>query len=173
MVTDLLLAVSLSMGCGGTPMDQQVPILRDRRKYSQNVDTLGLETIVPAASARVWEALPAVLADLGLEINFREPDTRRIGACNQKARARLGKEPLSTYVDCGDNRGMPNADRYEVGLTVLVTVAPTTATTTMVYVFVLGVGLDGSGTASSRIWCFSRGALEERIRSALEQRSGA
>lgn len=170
MVADLIWAVSLAMGCGGTPIDRQVPIFRNY-KYSQKVDTLGVEGLVPAPAARVWDVLPAVLTDLGLEINFREPATKRIGACYQKVRARLGKTALSTFVDCGDNRGLPNADRYEVGLTVLVTVMPTSATTAKIYTFLLGVGLNASGAASDRIWCFSRGALEERIRRALEERT--
>ena len=169
MGTDLMLAMSMAMGCGGTPMDQQVPIIRDRN-YVQKVDTLGIEGIVPAPAARVWEVVPAVLADLGLKINFLEPETKRIGSCYQKIRVRLGNESLSTFVDCGDSRGLPNADRYEVALTVLVTVTPTSATTTKIYTFLLGVGLDGSGTASARLWCFSRGALEDRIRAALEDR---
>ena len=170
MGTDLMLVLRLAMGCGGTPMDQQVPIYRDHR-YTQQVDTLGVEGIVPAEAARVWEVLPAVLADLGLDVNFREPATHRIGACYQKVRGRLGKAPLSAIVDCGDNRGMPNADHVEVAVTVLVTVTPTSATTAKIYTFLLGVGLDGSGAASSRLWCFSRGALEERIRTRIEERT--
>ena len=59
---------------------------------------------------------------------------------------------------------MPNADRYEVALTVLVTVAPISPTTAKIYTFLIGVGLDASGAASARLWCFSRGALEERTR---------
>ena len=172
MVPDLIWTLSLAMGCGGTPMDQQVPTYRNH-SYSQKVDTLGIEGIVPAPAARVWEVLPAVLTDLGLEISFREPVTRRIGACYQKLRVRLGKEALSTFVDCGDSRGMPNADRYEVALTVLVTVAPISPTTAKIYTFLIGVGLDASGAASARLWCFSRGALEERIRAALEERTRA
>lgn len=170
MVIDLAFAIGLAMGCGGTPMDQQIPTFRSHN-YRQRVDTLGVEAFVPAPSTRVWEILPAVLTDLGLEINFREPATKRIGSCYQKTRVRLGKENLSTFVDCGDSRGLPNADRYEVALTVLVTVVPTSSTTTKIFTFLLGVGLDASGAASDRLWCFSRGVLEQRIRTALEERT--
>ena len=170
MVTDLVFGVVLAMGCGGTPMDQQIPTYRSHN-YRQRVDTLGVEAFVPASPTRVWEVLPAVLTDLGLEINFREPATKRIGSCYQKVRVRLGKDALSSFVDCGDNRGLPNADRYEVALTVLVTVVPTSPTTTKIFTFLLGVGMEVSGAASSRLWCFSRGVLEERIRAALEERT--
>ena len=170
MVTDLALALALAMGCGGTPMDQQIPTYRNHN-YRQRVDTLGVEAFVPSPAGRVWEVLPAVLTDLGLEINFREPTIKRIGSCYQKTRVRLGTEALSTFVDCGDSRGLPNADRYDVALTVLVTVVPTSPTTTKIFTFLLGVGLESSGTAGSRIWCFSRGVLEERIRTRLEQQT--
>jgi hypothetical protein len=159
----------VSLGCGGTPMDQQIPINRSRR-YERSVDTLGVEGIVPASGAKVWEVLPAVLTDLGLDINFREPAGRRIGACYQKVRARLAKAALSTFLDCGETRGIPNADRFEVALTVLVTVVPSTAQTAKIYTFVLGVGVDGSGTSSNRLWCYSKGTLEERIRTGVEDR---
>lgn len=170
MVTDLALALALAMGRGGTPMDQQIPIYRNHN-YRQRVDTLGVEAFVPSPAGRVWEVLPAVLTDLGLEINFREPTIKRIGSCYQKPRVRLGTEALSTFVDCGDSRGLPNADRYEMALTVLVTVVPTSPTTTKIFTLLLGVGLESSGTASSRIWGFSRGVLEERIRTRLEQQT--
>lgn len=172
MVTDLMFAVSLAMGCGGTPMDQLISIIRDRN-YSKQIDTLGMEQIVRAPANEVWKALPTVLSDLGLEVNFLEPETKRMGACYQKVRVRLAKETLSTYVDCGDSRGLPNADRYEVAMTVLVSVSATSPTTTKAYVFVLGVGLDTSGAASKRLWCFSKGALEDRIRMQLEVQTRA
>ncbi len=170
MLVDFALMLSLAAGCGGTPMEQQVPVQRERG-FARTLDTLGVEGIVLAPAAKVWEALPAVLTDLGLDLNFREPATRRVGTCYQKLRLRLAGDLLSTFVECGDSRGVPNADRYEVALTVLTTVMPTGANTSKVYTFVLGVGLDSSGALRDRLWCFSKGALEELIRSRVEERT--
>jgi len=172
MFVDLALLMSLAAGCGGTPMEQQVPRLRERG-FARTVDTLGVEAIVTAPAAKVWEALPAVLTDLGLDLNFREPATRRVGTCYQKIRLRLAGDLLSTFLECGDSRGMPNADRFEVALTVLTTVMPTGANTSKIYTFVLGVGTEAAGSTRDRLWCFSKGALEERIRNRVEERTRA
>ena len=159
-------------GCGGTPMDQQLPVQRERG-FARPIDTLGVEGIVPVSGARAWAALPAAFAELGLEINFREPETLRVGTCYQKVRLRLGKEPLSNFVECGDSRGMPNADRYEVALTVLTKVEVTGEQAAKLYTFVLGVGLDASGAIRDRLWCYSKGVLEKRIRNLVEERARA
>ena len=63
MVADLIWAVSLAMGCGGTPKEHQIPVYR-HYKYSQKVDTLGVESIVPAPAARAREGGPVDLRRL-------------------------------------------------------------------------------------------------------------
>jgi hypothetical protein len=83
----------------------------------------------------------------------------------------LGKELLSTFVDCGETRGEPNADRYEVALTVLTTVRSRSDGGASLFTFVLGVGLDGASSTNRRWWCYSRGALEERIRTGVETKT--
>jgi hypothetical protein len=169
MLETLLLATTL-LGCGGAPMDRQLPIYRGRGGVLQQpVDTLGLETTIAGPADRVWSAIASVYADLGLEVNFREPSSFRIGACYQKVRSRLGKELLSVLLDCGETNSIPNADRYDIGLTVLSTVQSNHPMTS-VFTFVLGVGLNASGAASNRIWCYSKGVLEERIRAELQRR---
>ncbi len=168
MFNTIAVAAGLMMGCGGTPMAQQIPIERNRR-LSQNLDTLGVEGSLSAPVARVWAALPAVFAELGLEINFRDLSPKRTGTCYQQVHGRLGREMLSTYVDCGDSRSVPNADRFEIALTVLTTVVPASDQTTRIYTFVLGAGNDGT-SSTGRVWCYSRGAIETRIRKLLEER---
>lgn len=162
MGSEFFLVLSL-MGCGGTPMDRQIPIARGRPFINRQIDTLGAESIVPIPPGQVWDALGAVYEELGLKVNFREPSGPRIGVCYQEVRARLGNELMSTYVDCGDSRSMPNADRFEVALTVLSTVVPNSSGTSSIFTFVLGVGADGAGSSPGKVWCFSKGALEQRI----------
>ena len=170
MGAEFFLIVSM-LGCGGTPMDKQIPITRGQAQYNRPVDTLGTESVVPFHPDSVWSVLAAVYADLGLTLNFREPAGRRLGSCYQSVRTRLGKELLSTYVDCGESRGMPNADRFEVAVTVLSTVIPNSSATSSIFTFVLGVGSDPSMSGTNRLWCYSRGALEERIREGVELRA--
>ena len=166
MIATLLLS-GLVLGCGGTPMDQQIPVNRGRG-YQRPIDTLGMETPIDARADKIWSVLPAVLTDLGLTVNFREPAAFRTGTCYQRLRLRLGRELLSTFIDCGETVSRPNADRYEIALTVLITVRPTGENRASVFTFVLGVALDASGAASNRLWCYSKGGIEERIRAGIE-----
>ena len=172
MLDVVALLATVAMGCGGAPMDRQLPVSRSR-SYTQPIDTMGVAAGLDLPAARVWTLVPAVLIDLGLDINFRVPAERRTGACYQRLHGRLCQEPLSTYVDCGETRSLPNADRYDVGLTVLVTVEPRGDGRSTIHTFVLGVGLDASGAASNRIWCFSKGALEERVRTGIMARAAS
>lgn len=169
MGPEFFLTLSL-LGCGGTPMSQQIPVTRSRN-YARGIDTLGVEAIIAVPPDKVWGVLASVYTDLGLEVDFREAENFRLGTCYQKVRARLAKERLSVFVDCGETRSIPNADQYEVALTVLTTIRPNSSGTTSLFTFVLGVGLDNSGAAANRIWCYSQGALEERIRTGVEDRT--
>ena len=163
--------VLIAMGCGGTPMTQQLPPERSR-SHAPIVDTLGVASFVRHPTPKVWVAIPAVFKELGLDVNYRVPEERRTGTCYQKVRSRLGRAALSDYLDCGDTRSLPNADRYEVGLTVIVTLEPQ-GDGTAIHTFVLGVGLDDTGVSSGRVWCYSTGRLESRIAELLEGRLDA
>lgn len=168
MLESLMLGLGL-LGCGGAPMSQQIPVGRSRM-YTRVIDTLGVGSAVRAPTDLVWSVLADAYADLGMHVNFREPAGRRLGVCYQQLRTRLGIHPLSSLVDCGETRSIPNADRYEVALTVLTTVQPEGNDASKVYTFVLGVALDASGASSNRVWCYSKAALEARLRERIEAR---
>ena len=159
-------ALGIVLGCGGGPMDQMLPTMRSRSGL-RAIDTLGAPLVVHGTTAAAWEALPDVFTSLGLDINFRNPAEKRVGTCFQRLHGRLGKAPLSNYLDCGEIVSLPNADTYQVEVTVLTTVSADSGGTT-ISTFVLGVGQ--SNTSSARIWCRSKGTLEDRIRAAIESK---
>jgi len=67
----------------------------------------------------VWRALPSVFDSLAIPLNSVDPTTKEIGNSALKTRVRLGKVYLSRYLDCGTTQIGPNADNYDVVLTVL------------------------------------------------------
>ena len=163
----LAFLLAVSVGCGGTPMAQQLAPLRTRRVLNP-IDTLGPTVTVKPPASDVWRSLHTALVDLGLEINFREEKPMRLGTCYQRVRGRLGKQPLSSYLECGEVQSMPNADQYEVAVTVLATVQPNADGTSSLSTFVLGVARDDRG-GGNRLWCQSTGRLEEEIRNRVEK----
>jgi len=58
--------------------------------------------VLKASTERIWAELPAVYAELGLPVNDSDPALRRLGTCFFKVRVRLGAEPRSSYLDCGE-----------------------------------------------------------------------
>ena len=165
----LTILLAVAFGCGGSPMDRELAPILGRRWASSPIDTLGVPSIVKAGRQEAWQAVHTALGELGLEINFRDPAEGRVGTCYQLVRGRLGKVLLSSYLDCGETRSVPNADQYDVVVTVLVSVRLNPDHTTTVSTFVIGVGRDGRGSSSDRVWCRSTGQLEEEIHRRVEQ----
>ena len=83
---------------------------------------------LPYAADKVWRALPAVFDSIGIPIAMLEPTSRTMGNEAFKVRGRLKGVPLSRYVDCGNSTQIgPNADSYDVVLTMVVEVHPAEA----------------------------------------------
>jgi NAD(P)-dependent dehydrogenase (short-subunit alcohol dehydrogenase family) len=116
---------------------------------------------------RVWLALPAAYEAMEIPIADFDAQTRLIGNSGLKVRRRLGKTSLSRFLECGSSQIGPNADEYEVTLSVLSRVhAPdsskTTVTTT---VDASAKGLQFGGQSAG---CSSKAALEARLHEALK-----
>ena len=80
---------------------------------------------VPYAPDKVWRALPAVYDSLGIPVSTLDPAKRVIGNEAFKVRGRLKSTPLSRYIDCGSSTQIgPNADSYDVVLTLVTNVRP-------------------------------------------------
>lgn len=79
---------------------------------------------IAAPLQAVWHILPIAFDSLGLQLSLVDPKRHVMGNEGIKVRARLGKERLSTYLECGTTQVGPNADSYEVFLTVLTDLRP-------------------------------------------------
>jgi len=77
---------------------------------------------IPHAADAVWRIMPSVFDSLGVPVATIDPAGRVIGHPGYNTRQRLGKAPLSRYLDCGNSQIGLSADSYDVFLTVLTTV---------------------------------------------------
>ena len=78
---------------------------------------------LPFSADKVWRALPAVFDSVGIPISMLEPTSRTMGNEAFKVRGRLKGVSLSRYIDCGNSTQIgPNADSYDVVLTMMVEV---------------------------------------------------
>lgn len=117
---------------------------------------------LPFSVDQVWRALPAALDSLGIPVETLDPAKRTMGNSSFAARRRLKAVPLSRYVDCGATPMGPNADEYDVRLTVLTAVRPAegggaTVTTTV------QAAARPANYSQAFSDCSSRGVLETRL----------
>ncbi len=59
----------------------------------------------------------------GVPLTVLDPVGRSIGNQSFRARRRLAGVPMQTYLDCGGSSGQPNAETYDISLSLLSYVA--------------------------------------------------
>jgi hypothetical protein len=163
----LALALALELAACGTQLPTQLPSQTRQRRSTVAVDTLGVQSTLSGSADSVWKVLPVVYGRLALPIHERDEATRRLGACWIRVRQRLSGAPLSRYLQCGELRAVPNADRMEIELLVLSRVSRDALGGVILSTFVLATAGESVGS-SNRIWCLSTGVLESRIRDAVQ-----
>jgi hypothetical protein len=99
---------------------QTVQISGVSGKLNMSSSSSATTTTIAEPIELVWRALPKALDSLGVAVTTIDPARFLIGAEGVKVRQRLGKAPLSRYLDCGQTQIGPNADAYDVMLTVMV-----------------------------------------------------
>lgn len=121
-----------------------------------------------APADRVWTALLEVWQELELTANIYEPDRMRIGNEAMPA-VRIAGERMAHWVDCGSGMTGPNANRFDVVVTLFTTVAPESSSSTELR---MDVDAQGKPRDYSGNWmhCSSQGTLEELIAEMVQAR---
>lgn len=78
---------------------------------------------IPHDADLVFRILPSLFDSLGVQVNTIDPARKTIGNSGFKVRQRLGKAVLSTLIDCGNTQIGPNADSYDVYMTITTSVS--------------------------------------------------
>ena len=117
---------------------------------------------VDAPLDSVWLALPMVYDLLGIPDAGVDAERTKFGNPGYRAR-RIEGERLSKYVDCGMGvTAAPNADQYNVTLSVLTRLTPGSDGGTMVVTTVEATGKPRA-VSGNPVYCQSKGTLEARL----------
>lgn len=117
----------------------------------------------------VWRIMPSVFDSVGIAVTTIDQQNKQIGNPGYKIRSRLGKVTLSRYLDCGNTQIGPNADSYDVFLSVLTTVSAEGASGTKLSTIVDAQAKPITyNQAYSR--CSSKGGIEMRIAELVKAR---
>jgi hypothetical protein len=112
------------VGPGGGPTPTSTSIGSVGRAGSSNTlatvsSASESERTVTAPVERVWQVLPAVYEELGIPVTTLVDAERLVGNDAMKVRRRLGSTPMQRYLDCGGTGGAPNAETYEITMSVM------------------------------------------------------
>ncbi len=131
---------------------------------------------VNASAARVWAALPAAYAALGIPVMHNDPATHTIGNLQLRARRTLAGKSMDTFFRCS-SAGLsgPIENRYTLQISLRTQVVATGATSRLdTTAEAYAKSNEGtSSTANSTIPCTSTGKLEQAIADATLTRLGA
>jgi len=165
----LVACLAPALACAGTnptpgsaPAEQHVSVPGSAGTLNV-VATTGLSNREFAAPLnKVWKVMPAVFDSLSMPVSFLDPSTHTIGNRGFKVRGRLGKVGLARYIDCGTTQIGPNAESYDVTLTLTTALAKTGEGAT-------AMTIDFEASAKPMAFsqepfrCSTKGNLEQRV----------
>jgi len=167
LVTTAGMAACASGGAGTaaarTPITQSVGVGSDRLTISPgggpNINTLDF------SPDKVWRILPAAFDSISVPVNHVDPASKSIGNSGFKIRQRLGKTPLSRFIDCGQTQIGQNADGYDVYIVLMVQAVAEGTGTRLLTTFEASARPLTFSQSYSR--CSSKASLEARLLAAI------
>jgi hypothetical protein len=132
------------------------------------------KAVIPAAPGRVFDAMKAVYDELGVTLTTNDPSTGRLGNASFFKTRKLGTEPISTYLNCGDSfAGGVAADNYRVYMSLVSAVRPDGTGGSEIETAFSAQAQNMEGTQGDRVACGTTGRLEERIRQGVLKKVAA
>lgn len=138
------------------------------------VSTVDVNSVlINAPVERAWAALQEAYATLTIPVTDLNQQTRTIGNNAFRVRRRIGDVPTMRALDCGGDSGMPNAETYQLLLTIKSRIIPNDAGGSVVQTTLEGTGKNATTAASSDVRCSSMGALEKKIADLIKAKVAA
>ena len=149
---------------GVAPVDQHVIVPGAGSSPFTIAAVSGLSTVELAYPLdKVWKVLPMVFDSVAVPITLLDPQTHTIGNRGFKVRGRLGKVGLARYIECGTTQIGPNAESYDVTLTLTSTLSATPGGATA-----MTINLEASAKplafSQEPFRCSTKGSLEQRVK---------
>jgi hypothetical protein len=166
------LAAAACAPAGTTTADPSAPRPTTIRAEGMS-GSLRVDPITDASSSpmqtgaeETYRYLPLVYDSLSIPKTWLDPKQYLISSQGFKARARLGRTPLSRFIECGTTQIGPNADSYDVYMTVTSRLIPNGATSTLTTTVEAAARPLSFNQEYRR--CTSKGELEKRITAAVK-----
>lgn len=132
------------------------------------MDTVGEVREVPASPGKVYHAASLVLRNLRIPIDVSDSAAGLLGAAKLTRMRNVAGSPLSRFLECGAGMTGPRADSHRVQMPLLLFLDPMPNGYTKLRVSLVASAQDNSGTSNSPVQCGSTGALEKKLRDAID-----
>ena len=174
--TAVLAVVTAACASSSEPDTTPTPQLTERSVSISGAGEYGMTIFnEPGVASRtvgvpwrlVWGALEDAYAEMEVEVTYADPATRQMGNTGYRVR-RIEGQRVSTYLDCGMGLTGPNADNYDVTLSIMTRLDPATGDSTRIETTVDG-SAKARATSGNSVHCRSRGELELRVAAHIQR----
>ncbi|MDQ8153370.1 MAG: hypothetical protein P3B98_01805 [Gemmatimonadota bacterium] len=155
-----------------SPMTQRV--VTPNSSLSINTISLnsGSNTLIVAPIEATWTALNLVYSEFGIPITTLVDAQHLIGNDAFKVRRRINKIPMQNILDCGNAQGIPNAETYDIMMSISSTLAANPKGGTNLLTRIDASGKSPNFSRDQSVTCASSGELEKQIAEAVRKKTG-
>jgi hypothetical protein len=132
----------------------------------------GSSTLIVTTVDSAWAALKVVYGELGIPVTTLVDAQRLIGNEGYRVRRRIGRLAMQDVLDCGGSQGMPNAETYDIWLTISSTVAGNPKGGAILLTRIDATAKSPTFNRNQSVSCASQGVLEKAIAEAVRTRVG-
>ena len=136
-----------------------------------NVNTSQTQLIVGSMDA-AWTALNIVYNELSIPIQTLVDAQHLIGNQGYKVRRRIGALPMQRILDCGSAMGIPNAETFDINLSISSYLAPNPKGGLNIVTRIDATGKSPNFSGQTAVTCSSSGELEKAIAQLVQKKIG-
>lgn len=141
-----------------------------------NINTVhvnaGSSQLVDASVDAAWTALNLAYGELGIPITTLVDAQHLIGNDAYKVRRRIGKITMQNIFDCGNAMGIPNAETYDILMSISSTIVPNPKGGVNLNTRIDATGKSPNFSRDASVACSSLGALENAIADLVRKKTG-
>lgn len=171
-----LLSVVVAAGCASsgasssaappvtvTPVTQRVVAAGTTVNINTVSVNAGFSQLIVAPIDAAWTALNVTYNELGIPIRTLVDAQRLIGNDSFKTRRRIGKVAMQNLLDCGNAQGIPNAETYDIMMSISSTLVPNPKGGVNLNTRIDATGKSPNFSREASVMCSSTGGLEKMI----------
>lgn len=141
-----------------------------------NINTVdvnsGYSQVIIGPMDAAWTALNVAYSELKIPITTLVDAQHLVGNESFKTRRRLGNIPMQRILDCGNAQGIPNAETYDIVMTISSYLAPNPKGGLNLITRIDATGRSPNFARENAVACHSSGTLEKDIAERVRKKVG-